>query len=99
MHVLCSGDVDSVVPVTATRYSLGQLKLQVKIPWYPWYVKKQVSNSSPLCIPSHMFSFHWKSESKSLIHTLKVPPRWGAGAWLDVTNLYLNCAEFGLVRF
>lgn len=37
-----SGDVDSVVPVTATRYCLAQLKLQVKIPWYPWYVKKQV---------------------------------------------------------
>ncbi|KAJ0043542.1 hypothetical protein Pint_19037 [Pistacia integerrima] len=37
-----SGDVDSVVPVTATRYSLAQLKLTPKIPWYPWYVKKQV---------------------------------------------------------
>ncbi|KAL9227018.1 hypothetical protein vseg_002765 [Gypsophila vaccaria] len=37
-----SGDVDSVVPVTATRFALGQLKLQIKIPWYPWYVKKQV---------------------------------------------------------
>ncbi|KAJ0042662.1 hypothetical protein Pint_19042 [Pistacia integerrima] len=37
-----NGDVDSVVPVTATRYSLAQLKLTTKIPWYPWYVKKQV---------------------------------------------------------
>ncbi|EYU44197.1 hypothetical protein ABFS82_08G031000 [Erythranthe guttata] len=37
-----SGDVDSVVPVTATRYSLNQLKLDTTIPWYPWYVKKQV---------------------------------------------------------
>ncbi|KAJ4974812.1 hypothetical protein NE237_007986 [Protea cynaroides] len=37
-----SGDVDSVVPVTATRLSLAQLKLTSKIPWYPWYVKKQV---------------------------------------------------------
>ncbi|KAJ6290422.1 hypothetical protein OIU78_026203 [Salix suchowensis] len=37
-----SGDVDSVVPVTATRYSLAELKLTTKIPWYPWYVKKQV---------------------------------------------------------
>ncbi|XP_011009402.1 PREDICTED: serine carboxypeptidase-like 25 isoform X2 [Populus euphratica] len=37
-----SGDVDSVVPVTATRYSLAQLKLATKIPWHPWYVKKQV---------------------------------------------------------
>ncbi|CAA0828365.1 Serine carboxypeptidase-like 25 [Striga hermonthica] len=37
-----SGDVDAVVPVTATRYSLAQLKLQTTIPWYPWYVNKQV---------------------------------------------------------
>ncbi|CAK9186011.1 unnamed protein product [Ilex paraguariensis] len=37
-----SGDVDSVVPVTATRYSLANLKLATKIPWYPWYVKNQV---------------------------------------------------------
>ncbi|XP_010549997.1 PREDICTED: serine carboxypeptidase-like 25 [Tarenaya hassleriana] len=37
-----SGDVDSVVPVTATRYSLARLKLNTKIPWYPWYVKDQV---------------------------------------------------------
>ncbi|XP_051141390.1 serine carboxypeptidase-like 25 [Andrographis paniculata] len=37
-----SGDVDSVVPVTATRYSLAQLKLETNIPWYPWYVNNQV---------------------------------------------------------
>ncbi|PON46180.1 Serine carboxypeptidase-like [Parasponia andersonii] len=37
-----SGDVDSVVPVTATRFSLARLKLATKLPWYPWYVKKQV---------------------------------------------------------
>ncbi|WCJ25587.1 serine carboxypeptidase-like 25 [Euphorbia peplus] len=37
-----SGDVDSVVPVTATRYSLAKLKLATKVAWYPWYVKKQV---------------------------------------------------------
>ncbi|CAM8973403.1 hypothetical protein QQ045_030789 [Rhodiola kirilowii] len=37
-----SGDVDSVVPVTATRYAIAQLKLATKVPWYPWYVKKQV---------------------------------------------------------
>ncbi|XXG55560.1 hypothetical protein AAC387_Pa03g3205 [Persea americana] len=37
-----SGDVDSVVPVTATRFSLAQLRLPTKIPWYPWYAKNQV---------------------------------------------------------
>ncbi|KAF5957563.1 hypothetical protein HYC85_004788 [Camellia sinensis] len=41
-----SGDIDSVVPVTATRYSLAQLKLPTKIPWYPWYVKKQSASPS-----------------------------------------------------
>lgn len=42
--LLCSGDVDSVVPVTATRYAIAQLKLATKVAWYPWYVKKQVSS-------------------------------------------------------
>ncbi|XP_073293978.1 serine carboxypeptidase-like 25 [Primulina huaijiensis] len=41
-----SGDVDSVVPVTATRYSLAQLKLDTTVPWYPWYVDKQVGGWS-----------------------------------------------------
>ncbi|XP_042499155.1 serine carboxypeptidase-like 25 [Macadamia integrifolia] len=36
-----SGDADAVVPVTATKYSLAQLKLKTKIPWYPWYVKEK----------------------------------------------------------
>lgn len=39
----CSGDADSVVPVTGTRYALAALKLPVVVPWYPWYHKKQVS--------------------------------------------------------
>ncbi|GJZ54632.1 serine carboxypeptidase-like protein 25 [Tanacetum coccineum] len=42
LKAMQSGDVDSVVPVTATRYELAQLKLKTKVPWYPWYVKKQV---------------------------------------------------------
>lgn len=37
-----SGDVDSVVPVTATRYSLARLELQIKTQWYPWYHNQQV---------------------------------------------------------
>lgn len=32
-----SGDTDSVVPVTATRYSLDALKLPTVLNWYPWY--------------------------------------------------------------
>eukprot|EP01018_Ginkgo_biloba_P014329 Gb_32826 [translate_table: standard] len=37
-----SGDADSVVPVTATRYSLARLRLPIKTHWYPWYCNKQV---------------------------------------------------------
>lgn len=32
-----SGDTDSVVPVTATRYSIDALNLSTVISWYPWY--------------------------------------------------------------
>ncbi|OAY69363.1 Serine carboxypeptidase 24 [Ananas comosus] len=41
-----SGDTDSVVPVTATRFSIGHLHLKVKIPWYPWYSGRQVGGWS-----------------------------------------------------
>ncbi|MQL92251.1 hypothetical protein Taro_024881 [Colocasia esculenta] len=37
-----SGDTDSVVPVTATKFSLNHLNLTLKIPWYPWYSGRQV---------------------------------------------------------
>ncbi|KAL8108345.1 hypothetical protein AgCh_024709 [Apium graveolens] len=37
-----SGDTDSVVPVTSTKYSLAKMKLQVKTSWYPWIVNQQV---------------------------------------------------------
>ncbi|GAV83208.1 Peptidase_S10 domain-containing protein [Cephalotus follicularis] len=37
-----SGDTDSVVPVTATRFSLSHLNLPVKTRWYPWYSGTQV---------------------------------------------------------
>nr|GLL47332.1 putative serine carboxypeptidase-like 23 isoform X2 [Ipomoea trifida] len=33
---VCSGDVDSVVPVTSTRYSVNAMKLKVIKPWHPW---------------------------------------------------------------
>ncbi|KAG1371581.1 serine carboxypeptidase-like 27 [Cocos nucifera] len=32
-----SGDTDSVVPLTATRYSIDALNLSTIISWYPWY--------------------------------------------------------------
>ncbi|XP_024373103.1 serine carboxypeptidase 24 isoform X2 [Physcomitrium patens] len=37
-----SGDVDSVVPVTSTRYSIEAMKLPVSKPWHPWYDYQQV---------------------------------------------------------
>ncbi|KAL9244156.1 hypothetical protein vseg_017961 [Gypsophila vaccaria] len=34
---LYSGDVDSLVSVTATRFAINKMKLPVKTPWYAWY--------------------------------------------------------------
>ncbi|KAL1801886.1 hypothetical protein ACET3Z_030533 [Daucus carota] len=34
--LIYSGDMDAVVPVTSTRYSLNALKLDVKKPWHFW---------------------------------------------------------------
>ncbi|KAG0517506.1 hypothetical protein BDA96_09G094800, partial [Sorghum bicolor] len=31
------GDTDSVVPLTATRYSIDALDLPTVVSWYPWY--------------------------------------------------------------
>ncbi|KAL5207329.1 hypothetical protein ABZP36_031764 [Zizania latifolia] len=41
-----SGDTDSVVPVTATRFALAHLGLKTKIRWYPWYSAGQVGGWS-----------------------------------------------------
>ncbi|KAI9194797.1 hypothetical protein LWI28_009263 [Acer negundo] len=41
-HQLLHGDVDSVVPVTSSRYSISSLNLQIKTPWYPWYTNNKV---------------------------------------------------------
>ncbi|KAL6012180.1 hypothetical protein ACLOJK_002658 [Asimina triloba] len=37
-----SGDTDSVVPVTATRFALNHLNLPIKTRWYPWYCRGEV---------------------------------------------------------
>ncbi|KAL1557966.1 serine carboxypeptidase 1-like [Salvia divinorum] len=39
---IVSGDTDSVVPVTATMYSMAKMEIPVKTPWYPWYVQEEV---------------------------------------------------------
>ncbi|KAK2989538.1 hypothetical protein RJ640_016662 [Escallonia rubra] len=36
------GDIDSVVPITSTKYSLNWLKLPIQTPWYPWYLNNEV---------------------------------------------------------
>ncbi|CAI0411694.1 unnamed protein product [Linum tenue] len=41
-----SGDTDSVVPVTATRYSIDALKLPTITNWYPWYDNGRVGGWS-----------------------------------------------------
>ncbi|XP_020268604.1 serine carboxypeptidase II-2 [Asparagus officinalis] len=37
-----SGDTDSVLPVTSTRYDVDALKLPTVTPWHPWYDDGQV---------------------------------------------------------
>ncbi|CAD6232779.1 unnamed protein product [Miscanthus lutarioriparius] len=37
-----SGDTDSVVPLTATRYSIDALSLPTITKWYPWYYDEEV---------------------------------------------------------
>ncbi|XP_076912636.1 serine carboxypeptidase 1-like [Bidens hawaiensis] len=37
-----SGDIDGVVPVTSSRYSVNKLKIPVVIGWRPWYNNKEV---------------------------------------------------------
>ncbi|KAG0620973.1 hypothetical protein M758_4G258800 [Ceratodon purpureus] len=37
-----SGDADSVVPVTSTRYSIEAMNLPIVKPWHPWYDHQQV---------------------------------------------------------
>ncbi|KAJ9175581.1 hypothetical protein P3X46_014124 [Hevea brasiliensis] len=32
-----SGDVDAILPLTATRYSINALKLKINTSWYAWY--------------------------------------------------------------
>ncbi|KAL6011073.1 hypothetical protein ACLOJK_001517 [Asimina triloba] len=41
-----SGDTDSVVPVTATRYSIDALELRTVIQWFPWYDSGKVGGWS-----------------------------------------------------
>lgn len=43
-----SGDTDSVVPFTATRYSIDALKLPTIINWYPWYDNGKVGGWSQI---------------------------------------------------
>eukprot|EP01018_Ginkgo_biloba_P005911 Gb_10668 [translate_table: standard] len=44
--LIFSGDVDDVVPVTSTRYSLKAFKLPIKNSWHPWMDGKEVGGYS-----------------------------------------------------
>ncbi|CAL0308664.1 unnamed protein product [Lupinus luteus] len=37
-----SGDVDGIVPVTATKYSINEMNLSIKTAWHPWFVDGEV---------------------------------------------------------
>ncbi|KAA8535369.1 hypothetical protein F0562_030372 [Nyssa sinensis] len=39
-------DTDSMVLVTAIRFSLNLLSLAIKIRWYPWYSSNQSNRAS-----------------------------------------------------
>ncbi|KAL2510951.1 Serine carboxypeptidase-like 40 [Abeliophyllum distichum] len=39
---VCSGDIDAVVPVTASRYAINSLKLPIENAWRPWYLNNEV---------------------------------------------------------
>lgn len=56
INLKCSGDTDSVVPVTGTRYSIRALKLQPVSKWYPWYDNGQVEEATK---PKQSFSSLW----------------------------------------
>ncbi|KAK4754570.1 hypothetical protein SAY87_002674 [Trapa incisa] len=43
-----SGDTDSIVPLTASRYSIDALKLATVTNWYPWYDKGKVGGWSQI---------------------------------------------------
>lgn len=43
-----SGDTDSVVPITATRYSIDALNLSTIANWYPWYDNGKVGGWSQI---------------------------------------------------
>ncbi|KAL2535977.1 Serine carboxypeptidase-like 40 [Forsythia ovata] len=38
---LYSGDIDAVVPVTASRYAINSLKLPIENTWRPWYLNNE----------------------------------------------------------
>lgn len=61
-----SGDTDSVVPVTATRYSIDALKLPTIINWYPWYDNGKVG------------TYNWSTEINyhSIIVCLNLSLNW-----------------------
>ncbi|KAE9598395.1 putative carboxypeptidase D [Lupinus albus] len=37
-----SGDIDGVVPVTSTKYSIKKMNLSTKTAWYPWFFNGEV---------------------------------------------------------
>lgn len=45
LNAWCSGDIDGVEPVKATRYAINKLNESVQTAWYPWYTKDEVTIS------------------------------------------------------
>ncbi|XP_019427446.1 PREDICTED: serine carboxypeptidase-like 40 [Lupinus angustifolius] len=37
-----SGDVDGIVPITSTKYSIKEMNLSTKTAWHPWFIDREV---------------------------------------------------------
>ncbi|KAF5185348.1 Serine carboxypeptidase-like [Thalictrum thalictroides] len=45
-YILCNGDADGRVPVTATRYTMNKLALNITEDWSPWYSHREIGGWS-----------------------------------------------------
>ncbi|XP_020113586.1 uncharacterized protein LOC109727809 [Ananas comosus] len=102
---LYSGDVDDVVPITATRYSVKDLNLPIKTPWRAWYTKYEVGGYveeyegltlATVRGAGHMVPTYQPERAVVLFHSfLKgiLPPDWKTNEGMP------NCIRWSMVHF
>ncbi|MQL81781.1 hypothetical protein Taro_014242 [Colocasia esculenta] len=75
-----SGDTDSVVPITATRYSIDALRLPTLDNWYPWYDNGKVDSVT-------LYSYSLNGHEQRLQYfpvCLNASFFWQVGGWSQV---------------